>query len=772
MADTGFKSPTSTAGIEWLNPSNAFSSDDQYAQAFSNYQEDYYNFNFPDLSDAQSIDGIEVAIEHHYEVSGITCGITVELSWNGGTSWTSQKYNGHTSQTTDHITYFGGATDKWGRTWSPSELTNANFRIKVRKHYSDGRYLYVDHIQVKVFYTVSPSTKTHTVDSYLSGGANWLSGWQYRKQLTIDNTKIDSNLTDFPVLVKLTSSNFDFSKAQSSGDDVRFTSSDGTTLLKYERERHDSANQAAEYWVKIPSVSSSSGTTFYIYYGNASASDGEDATNVWDSNFKMVHHLKGATYTDLDDSTSNANDVTTVAGTPDYNTDAKIGKGVQFVSASSERLDVADSADFEVQTATIECWVKATDLTVGQYIVARWANPYHFEIGVNTSVGNSNAFYAAVTDSVGRKDLIEAANESSANTWYHLALVYDGSTDLVAKLYKNGSQIASVNLDGAITVSGTDGIGFAGRYGQTNAPFDGILDEIRFSNVVRSPAWIKATYHSGNDSLLTFGTEETPVVTYTETHTFDAYLYAQNTQAHTVDTLLYKQNAQTNTVDGFLYKTLTVSHTVDSYLPTTRIYTIDSVLYKTYTAGGTYSDPNISYGDDLVNYNGLPTIDAYLYKTTTASVDSVLYKTLTAESSIDSYFRKRLTTSAGIDSCLFAVRSTTFSIDSLLYKTYTTTHTLGSYLYKQKTVENYINTYLWGTLELTYTIDGLLWGWNYQDKSTDPSWNYQNKSTDPSWDYQDKSTDPSWDYQDKSTDPSWTYKDKPTDPTWTWKIKR
>jgi len=51
-----------------------------------------------------------------------------------------------------------------------------------------------------------------------------------RKKLTIDQTKVDDDLIDFPVLVKLTSSNFDFSKANADGYDIRFTSSDGVTL--------------------------------------------------------------------------------------------------------------------------------------------------------------------------------------------------------------------------------------------------------------------------------------------------------------------------------------------------------------------------------------------------------------------------------------------------------------------------------------------------------------------------------------------------------------
>ena len=44
-------------------------------------------------------------------------------------------------------------------------------------------------------------------------------------------------------------------------------------------------------------------------------------------------------------------------------------------------------------------------------------------------------------------------------------------------------------------------------------PHDGIIDELRVSGSQRSAAWIKATYNSLWDSLLTYGDEETEAVT-------------------------------------------------------------------------------------------------------------------------------------------------------------------------------------------------------------------------------------------------------------------
>ncbi len=54
-------------------------------------------------------------------------------------------------------------------------------------------------------------------------------GWKYRKKLTFDNSGQSENLIDFPVLVKLTPANFDYSHCESDGRDIRFVDSDDTT---------------------------------------------------------------------------------------------------------------------------------------------------------------------------------------------------------------------------------------------------------------------------------------------------------------------------------------------------------------------------------------------------------------------------------------------------------------------------------------------------------------------------------------------------------------
>ena len=55
--------------------------------------------------------------------------------------------------------------------------------------------------------------------------------WQYKKTITIDHTKVDDDLTDFPVLINLTTDAELSANAQADGDDIFFALSNDTTKL-------------------------------------------------------------------------------------------------------------------------------------------------------------------------------------------------------------------------------------------------------------------------------------------------------------------------------------------------------------------------------------------------------------------------------------------------------------------------------------------------------------------------------------------------------------
>jgi len=108
----------------------------------------------------------------------------------------------------------------------------------------------------------------------------WLGSWSYRKKITITNSS-SSDVTDYQVDIVLDSSNFDFSKANSDGSDIRFTSDDGQTPLSYWIESWDSANSKAKVWVKVPSIPANSSVDIYMYYGKPSATDESNMADVF-----------------------------------------------------------------------------------------------------------------------------------------------------------------------------------------------------------------------------------------------------------------------------------------------------------------------------------------------------------------------------------------------------------------------------------------------------------------------------------------------------------
>ena len=117
----------------------------------------------------------------------------------------------------------------------------------------------------------------------------WKASWQYRRNITVDGTKVAGSLTDFPVLVDITSPAL-ASHAQDDGDDIAFTDDDGNQL-NHEIESYDSSSGHLVAWVSAD-LSSPADTMLYLYYGNPDASNQENPTNVWDSNFMLVHHLE------------------------------------------------------------------------------------------------------------------------------------------------------------------------------------------------------------------------------------------------------------------------------------------------------------------------------------------------------------------------------------------------------------------------------------------------------------------------------------------------
>jgi hypothetical protein len=108
----------------------------------------------------------------------------------------------------------------------------------------------------------------------------WLSGWSYRKSITLKREAGAVTNYQMKLLVGesagATGEDVDCnSHVQPDFDDLRFTTADGQTLLDYwiESITGTTPNQLATVWIEFDSIGTGD-TTFYMYYGKADAVKG------------------------------------------------------------------------------------------------------------------------------------------------------------------------------------------------------------------------------------------------------------------------------------------------------------------------------------------------------------------------------------------------------------------------------------------------------------------------------------------------------------------
>ena len=103
----------------------------------------------------------------------------------------------------------------------------------------------------------------------------WLTGYTYRKSITL--SRASGAVTNYQMKLLVgessgaTGEDVDCgAHCQTDFDDIRFTKSDGTTLLDYWIESLSGAtpNQLATIWIEFDSIGTGA-TTFYMYYGKA-----------------------------------------------------------------------------------------------------------------------------------------------------------------------------------------------------------------------------------------------------------------------------------------------------------------------------------------------------------------------------------------------------------------------------------------------------------------------------------------------------------------------
>lgn len=315
----------------------------------------------------------------------------------------------------------------------------------------------------------------------------WDNGWGYREQIIIVNVG-SSVLNNFPAYVKVPYR----AGMQKNYNDIRFTNADNTLLLDYEIESYDTTH--ANVWIRIPELTSPN-VSIWMYYGNINANSGENPTNVWDSNYILVQHL-GESSGAVSDSTSYGNN-----GVPqnvEQNVLGKINGSVRF-NLDNSYIDCGNSQSLNSPVnLCLEAWANTSNNNLTAKIVQKgdWDG---YGIGQDKWQGWQGHIYF---QDVGKISLDWGKKLPQANTWYYIAVTYDG---IKMKLYVDGEQVAEAMVNKNPKSNNRNF--YIGSDAGNQKFFKGGIDEVRMSNTTRSSDWIKQTYVmiNSNSEYVGFG---------------------------------------------------------------------------------------------------------------------------------------------------------------------------------------------------------------------------------------------------------------------------
>jgi hypothetical protein len=335
--------------------------------------------------------------------------------------------------------------------------------------------------------------------------------WQYQRTIGLSTTAAGAGVAaavyQFPVLLRLTKANFNFSQARRYGEDLRFEKTDNTPI-PYEIERYDSVNGLADIWVKIDTVYGNDNThSFVMRWGNPAAVDAQNSRAVFDTTngFVAVWHLKeGGTGIRYNSVQYNFN------ATPGANFRSSGKPALIAFGDSLSGNDYFTAGRIEVNTAiSLSAWVKPVNYTQYGSIVAKEWSPNHVDPfqAYGLVMDNKTPSHCQFTLGInGTQQVAVSTSVITLNQWTYLNGTWDGQTETVFFNGASQTRLTAVGTSGTIPPTPQTETTIGQNSSVPTERFNGVLDEIRIEKVSRSAEWIKLCYMNQRtpDALVVF----------------------------------------------------------------------------------------------------------------------------------------------------------------------------------------------------------------------------------------------------------------------------
>ena len=343
--------------------------------------------------------------------------------------------------------------------------------------------------------------------------------------VTIDSSQLNGDLTNYPVFIDLShfnGTNF-FAVVKSDGADIRVTKTDNATLLAREVVVIDTANGTGElHFVANGTLSSSSDTTFHIFYGNPAASEPAannqfGSENVWINNFAAVWHMSDAptnSVASVFDSTANHNHAVPQIGTGTMTlAPGRVGLGTYL--DNNAFLLIPASATMHPTHTSGTIFSKPNRLyrdgnmnNSSNVVFNKGSGTSYdgFGFGLNPVGGSTTGGYTTngrflYVTAVGKgwddgkyDHLYSSIASQPATSWNIVQATYSDTTGQY-NLFQFGLLDNGRTTTGDISATNvSSAIGQSPTWREHDEFFRGIIDEVRYSSTDRSINWSSTEY--------------------------------------------------------------------------------------------------------------------------------------------------------------------------------------------------------------------------------------------------------------------------------------
>ena len=324
------------------------------------------------------------------------------------------------------------------------------------------------------------------------------------------------SLSNFPVVVNLTDNDLRTTGnggkiTNANGYDIIFRAYDSATCggpasctLDHEIESYDGVTGTFIAWVRIPELSQDNDTALEMHYSDPSTvTSQENVAGVWNVNYKGVWHLKedpADAAPQFLDSTSNPNDGTASSLLTANQVPGQIDGSLSFDDSNERHVNVPDDPSLRLAlNMTASTWIRSTDAVADGdtgIVLSKWGGG-----NSNYWLGKLNASnFAFIVD--GSQIVTIPFGSINDGVWHHVVDVADVPNNLL-RIYVDGIQQNSAFYTGA----GQTGT-FPLHIGNssdiiTGQEWNGGIDEVRLSEVARSPDWLLTSFRN-QDSAFPF----------------------------------------------------------------------------------------------------------------------------------------------------------------------------------------------------------------------------------------------------------------------------